>query len=106
LTLPVRAGNPPRPAKVRVLGNPNLLRSVFSSFNPTLNYKVSPNSLGFGFDSTGNYISMKYYYKDHYNYINMPLIPEFNYKIYSRVGLLVKRAGKLGGPEAGRSVKP
>jgi hypothetical protein len=106
LTLPVRAGNPPRPARVRVLGNPNSLGSVFSSSDPTLNYKVSPNSLGFGFDPTGNYVSMKYYYKDHYNYINVPLIPGSSYKICSRVGLSVKRAGKLGGPEAGRSVKP
>jgi hypothetical protein len=106
LTLPVRAGNPPRPARVRVLGNPNRLWSVFSSSDPTLNYKIGSNSLGFGFDPTGNYISMKYYYKDHYNYINISLIPGSNHKICSRVGLLVKRAGKLGGPEAGRSVKP
>jgi hypothetical protein len=106
LTLPVKAGNPPRPARVRVLGNPNSLRSAFSSSDPTLNYKVSPNSLRFGFDPTENYISMKYYYKDHYNYINMPLIPGSSHKIYPRVGLSVKRAGKLDGPEAGRSVKP
>jgi hypothetical protein len=106
LTLPVRAGNPPRPARVRVLGNPNLLKSVFSSSDPTLNYRVSPNPLRFGFDLTGNYIIMKYYYKDHYNYINIPLIPGSSHKIYLRIGLSVKRVGKLGGPEAGRSVKP
>jgi hypothetical protein len=29
----------------------------------------------------------------------MPLITGSNYKIYPRIGLLVKRAGKLGGPE-------
>jgi hypothetical protein len=48
---------------------------------------------------------MKYYCKDYYNYINIPLITGSSYKMCPRVGLSVKRTGKLGGPEAGRSVK-
>jgi hypothetical protein len=102
LTLPVRAGNPPRSAKVRVLSNPNLLKSVFSSSDPALNYKVGPNFFGFGFNFTDPKLYRKlcrHYYKDYYNYINIPLITGSSYKMCSRVGLLVKRAGKLGGPE-------
>jgi hypothetical protein len=102
LTLPVRAGNPPRPAKVRVLSNPNPLRSVFSSSDPALNYKVSLNLKEFRFDLINPKFYRKlcrHYYKDYYNYINIPLITGSSYKIYLRVGLSVKRAGKLGGPE-------
>jgi hypothetical protein len=102
LTLPVRAGNPPRPARVRVLGNPNPLKSVFSSSDPALNYRVGPNSFGFGFDPTNPKPYRKLcrdYYKDYYNYINIPLITGSSHRMCPRVGLLVKRAGKLGGPE-------
>jgi hypothetical protein len=102
LTLPVRTGNPPRPARVRVLGNPNLLRSAFSSSDPALNYRVSLNLKRFGFNFIDPKLYQKlyrHYYKDYYNYINIPLITGASYKIYPRVGLSVKRAGKLGGPE-------
>jgi hypothetical protein len=102
LTLPVKAGNPPRPAKVRVLGNPNSLESVFSSSDSALNYKVSLNAKRFGFNSTDLKFYRKlckHYYKDYYNYINIPLITGSSHKMCSKVDLLVKRAGKLGGPE-------
>jgi hypothetical protein len=99
----------PHNTRVRVLGNPNPLGSAFSSSDPTLNYRVSPNPKRFGFDPTDPKPYQKlyrHYYKDYYNYINIPLITGSSHKICPRVGLSVKWAGKLGGPKAGQSVKP
>ena len=48
LARPVRVGNPPRPGRVRALGNPNPNGSGKIFQNPTLEVRVGPESNGLG----------------------------------------------------------